>query len=521
MRQNVPVTQREYPLADSDTLLSSTDLKGRIVYANDAFIQVSGFGREELYGKAHNVVRHPDMPPAAFKDMWDMMRRGLPWTALVKNRRKDGDHYWVRANASPIRHGGEVVGFLSVRTKASEEEVRLYEAFYRRINAGARDLRVYRGFVVGARGVQACWAGLRFLSLGLRLQLAAGGLLLAGAVGMALVLPERASPTAQAGGLAAWLLGVGMAWWVHRGVVRPLRDVLEQARAVASGQKARPLMQQRCDEIGDLMRSVQQAGLNMTSLVGDIQGKAGQVRLCAQDLRDGNAHLAERTHEAATSLEQAAAALEELTSAIRANSEKAALAAERASVGVEAASHGAGKVQQMQGTMQNIATASQSVAEISTLIDGIAFQTNLLALNAAVEAARAGEHGKGFAVVAAEVRTLSRKSAQAARDIKELIDASLAQVRNGTHAATEAGHTMDKMVECVHGLDQLVQDIRLASHEQAQGVEQINAAVVQLEQMTQQNAALVQRSADLGQTLAQQALRLDEATSVFQPGGAA
>ena len=280
-------------------------------------------------------------------------------------------------------------------------------------------------------------------------------------------------------------------------------------------------MQQRCDEIGDLMRSVQQAGLNMTSLVGDIQGKAGQVRLCAQDLRDGNAHLAERTHEAATSLEQAAAALEELTSAIRANSEKAALAAERASVGVEAASHGAGKVQQMQGTMQNIATASQSVAEISTLIDGIAFQTNLLALNAAVEAARAGEHGKGFAVVAAEVRTLSRKSAQAARDIKALIDASLAQVRNGTHAATEAGHTMDKMVECVHGLDQLVQDIRLASHEQAQGVEQINAAVVQLEQMTQQNAALVQRSADLGQTLAQQALRLDEATSVFQPGGAA
>ena len=236
MRQNVPVTQREYPLADSDTLLSSTDLKGCIVYANDAFIQVSGFGREELYGKAHNVVRHPDMPPAAFKDMWDTMRRGLPWTALVKNRRKDGDHYWVRANASPIRHGGEVVGFLSVRTKASEEEVRLHEAFYRRINAGARDLRVYRGFVVGARGVQACWAGLRFLSLGLRLQLAAGGLLLAGAVGMALVLPERASPTAQAGGLAAWLLGVGMAWWVHRGVVRPLRDVLEQARAVASGQ---------------------------------------------------------------------------------------------------------------------------------------------------------------------------------------------------------------------------------------------------------------------------------------------
>ena len=522
MRSNVYVTQRDYPLSEGDTLLSTTDLKGRIVYANDAFIQASGFGREELYGKAHNVVRHPDMPPAAFEDMWATIRGGLPWSSLVKNRRKDGDHYWVRANASPIRHAGAVVGFLSVRTKASEEEVRAHETLYQRINAGARHLKVHRGFVVGARGVAAWRAWLRFVPLGVRLQAALVALLAGGAVAMAVGASTQAATAGWwLAGLAAWsALGAATAWWLHCGVAQPLRQVLAQARAVASGQKAEPLMQQRSDEIGGLMRSVQQAGLNMMSLVSDIQGKATQVRQCATDLQDGNAHLSERTEEAASSLEQAAAALDELTSAIRANSDKAALAARCADQGAQAARLGADTVQRVHHTMQGIANASQSVAEISTLIDGIAFQTNLLALNAALEAARAGEHGKGFAVVAAEVRALSQKSARAARDIKTLIDASLAEVRGGT-AAAAAAQTMDDAVESVQGLTGLVQDIQQASREQALGVEQINGAVAQLEQMTQQNAALVRKSAELSGALASQARHLDAAASVFQPQGLA
>ncbi|KRB42209.1 PAS domain-containing methyl-accepting chemotaxis protein [Acidovorax sp. Root70] len=531
MRSNVYVTQRDYPLSEGDTLLSTTDLKGRIVYANDAFIKVSGFGREELYGKAHNVVRHPDMPAAAFEDMWATIRGGLPWSSLVKNRRKDGDHYWVRANASPIRQDGTVVGFLSVRTKASDDEIRTHETLYQRINAGARHLRVYRGFVVGVQGLAAAWARLRFLSLGVRLHGALGALLLGGALALVAGGSASVGANASAGGQAAgagwWLAGLvawcaagaAAAWWLQTGVVTPLREVLAQARAVASGQKAEPLMLQRVDEIGGLMRSVQQAGLNMMSLVSDIQGKALQVRECATELQDGNTHLSERTEEAASSLEEAATALDELTAAIRANSDKAALAAQRAGLGAQAAALGADTVQRVQHTMQGIASASQRVAEISTLIDGIAFQTNLLALNAAVEAARAGEHGKGFAVVATEVRALSQKSARAARDIKALIDASLAEVRSGTDAAVAAAQTMDSAVRSVHGLSELVQDIQQASHEQALGVGQINSAVAQLEQMTQQNATLVRRSAELSGSLAQQARHLDEAASVFQPRG--
>ncbi|RQO79239.1 PAS domain-containing methyl-accepting chemotaxis protein [Acidovorax sp. FJL06] len=521
MRLNRHVTQRDYPLSEGDTLLSTTDLKGRIVYANDAFIKVSGFGRDELYGKAHNVVRHPDMPPAAFEDMWTTIRGGLPWSSLVKNRRKDGDHYWVRANASPIRQDGAVVGFLSVRTKASDEEIRAHETLYQRINAGARHLKVHRGLVVGVHGLAAWGARLRFVSLGARLHGALGLLLLGGAVALVAGAGAQAAPAGWwLAGLAAWCgAGAAAAWWLQAGVVQPLREVLAQARAVASGQKAEALMLQRVDEIGGLMRSVQQAGLNMMSLVSDIQGKALQVRTCATELQDGNTHLSERTEEAASSLEEAATALDELTAAIRANSDKAALAAQRAGLGAQAATQGAGTVQRVQHTMQGIASASQRVAEISTLIDGIAFQTNLLALNAAVEAARAGEHGKGFAVVATEVRALSQKSARAARDIKALIDASLAEVRSGTEAAVAAARTMDSAVQSVQGLSELVQDIQQASREQALGVGQINSAVAQLEQMTQQNAVLVRRSAELSGALAQQARHLDEAASVFQPQG--
>lgn len=519
MRRNVHTTQREYSLEENETLLSATDLKGRIVYANDAFIRVSGYEQDELYGKAHNVVRHPDMPPSAFADMWATIQRGLPWTALVKNRRKNGDHYWVRANASPLRRGGQVVGYLSVRTKPSVQEVREHEAVYQRINAGARHLTLYRGFAVRCQGLRSWVAGLRFMTVGARVLGALGALAGLGALGLLAVGTQGAALPAV---LALWLgVGAALAWWLHRSVVRPLGAVLEQARAVASGQQARRLYAERGDEIGELMRSVQQAGLNLMSLVDDIKGKAGAVRGCAHDLEGGNQHLAGRTEAAAASLEQAAAAMEQLTVAIRANSDKAGQAADCAASGVAAAGQGAEAMAQLGQSMQGIAQASQRVSEISSLIDGVAFQTNLLALNAAVEAARAGAQGRGFAVVATQVRELAHQSAQAARDIKALIEASQVQVRSGSEATMHAGRTMQGVVSSMQRLATYVQEIRGASQEQAEGVGQIHAALAQLEQMTQENASLVRRSADLSSTLTQQAVRLDAAASVFQTGVAA
>ncbi|OGA58431.1 MAG: diguanylate cyclase [Burkholderiales bacterium RIFCSPHIGHO2_01_FULL_64_960] len=514
MRTNLPVTQREHLLGDNDVLLSTTDIKGRITYTNDAFLRVSGFEREELYGKAHNVVRHPDMPEAAFADMWRTIQSGCPWTALVKNRRKDGDHYWVRANAAPLRQGDEVVGYLSVRTKPTDDSVRIHAALYERLREGSAGLKLFRGLVFHA-GPRGLWSRWRLVPFTVRLQTAVVALFLGGC-GAVLAVPP-VSP-AMGVALAAWgLAAVGAGAWLHADVARPLLRVLEQARAVASGEKALPLFSERADAIGALMRAIEQAGLNMHSLIGDIQGKAVAVHAGAQDLQRGNEDLATRTQEAASSLEETAVAMGALSSAIQDNSDTAAGAETLTREALQLASRGAEQVGRVNGSMGDIAAASRRVGYITSLIDGIAFQTNILALNAAVEAARAGEHGKGFAVVAAEVRALSLKSASAAREIKGLIDHSHGQVEAGGHAVVEAARSMDEVVGTMRRLADLMEDIRGNSQTQAQGVVQINAALAQIEQMTHHNAALVQRSADLSQHLGEQASRLDEAASVFRP----
>ena len=514
MRDNGYVSQREFPLSEGDTLLSTTDLKGRITYANDSFIHCSGFEREELYGKAHNLVRHPDMPEGAFADMWRTVQQGHPWTALVKNRRKDGDHYWVRANASPIRRDGEVVGYLSVRTRPDIAEVEQHERIYQRLRNGDTRLGLQRGHVVrhGWWQLASRW---KFVPLAARMRLGVLGLWL---MGSAQVLTQQGGAGA---GLAAavWTLTMLLVvWWLRVAVHRPMAQLLTEARAVASGQKARSLFSGRADEIGCLMRSIEQAGLNLVSLVSDIQGKSVRVSEGAQDLQQGNEELARRTSDAAASLEETAAATEQLATTIQANSETAQEAADLASHAVTAAARSADMVAQARANMAGIAHASQRVADITALIDGIAFQTNILALNAAVEAARAGEHGKGFAVVAAEVRALSIRSADAAKEIKQLIEASASQVDAGARAVSGAGDAMSDAVGTVERLASMMASIRVASSEQAGGVAQINVALNRLEQMTQENAAQVQHNAGLSRALSEQAQRLDEAASVFRQG---
>lgn len=202
MKNNGPVTQREYPVGEHETLLSATDLKGRITYANDAFIACSGFQRDELYGKAHNLVRHPDMPAAAFDDMWSTVKSGRTWTALVKNRRKDGDHYWVRANAAPIRQQGEVTGYLSVRTRPDRDSVAAHENVYREIRTGSRQLGLLRGQLV-RKSLMGLYTRWRFVSLATRMCLGLSVLWLVGAAAMAWSGGGAGIAMACAGGLDA------------------------------------------------------------------------------------------------------------------------------------------------------------------------------------------------------------------------------------------------------------------------------------------------------------------------------
>jgi len=508
MRSNLPISQREYQFPSGETLLSATDTASHIQYANAAFVRTSGFRPDELIGQPHNLVRHPDMPVEAFADMWSTIKAGQSWTALVKNRRKDGDHYWVRANAAPMRRNGAVVGYLSVRTQPAREEVAAAEALYQRFREGrAGSLVFHRGLVVRTGWLR--WtSALQLLPTAWRVRLPL--LLLA-----ALMMPPLAlAGQAMAGvALAAGLLLADL--FIEAQVTAPLARVRSTAQQVASGEPADDLHLNRCDDIGQLARAITQAGLNLNSLVADVHEQATGLQTASQEIASANNDLSSRTEQTASNLEQTAAAMEQQTATVRQNSDTAQQASQLAGGASTVARHGGEAVAKVVSTMALISDASRRIADIIGVIDGIAFQTNILALNAAVEAARAGEQGRGFAVVATEVRSLAQRSAEAAKEIKALIGDSVSKVETGSHLVSEAGQTINEVVSQVQRVNDLITEITAASGEQATGIAQVGQAVSQLDEMTQQNAAMVQQSSAAASSMREQAQRLMDAIRVF------
>ena len=514
MNNNQPVTQRDYPFSDGVTLMSTTDTQSHITYANAAFIEVSGFSREEIMGLPHNTVRHPDMPAEAFADMWATLKAGESWTALVKNRRKNGDHYWVRANATPVQRAGVVTGYMSVRTKPEAHEVSAAEDLYRRLREGrARGLTFHKGIIV-RKGLMA-WASLfQVMPVRWRIRLAAA---------LMVAIPEVAALGVGVSGVPLAVLTVGLLAGALLGikllvmqVASPLAAILEQAQKVASGQAGSNINLNRVDEIGMLLRAVNQAGLNLRALVDDVGERAMSVSMASNEIAQGNLDLSSRTEQQASSLEETAASMEELTSTVKQNADNARQANQLAVSASGVAVKGGHVVSQVVQTMGAINTSSRKIMDIIGVIDGIAFQTNILALNAAVEAARAGEQGRGFAVVAAEVRNLAQRSAAAAKEIKTLIGDSMDKVEDGGKQVVEAGKTMDEIVDSVKRVTDIMAEITAASQEQTSGIEQINQAITQMDQVTQQNAALVEEAAAAAQSLQEQATELLDGVNVYK-----
>ncbi|WP_454722072.1 MULTISPECIES: methyl-accepting chemotaxis protein [Cupriavidus] len=514
MRNNQPVTQHEFEFPDNATLMSTTDTQSYVTYANAAFVEVSGFSREEIQGQPHNLVRHPDMPEAAFADMWATLKGGEPWTALVKNRRKNGDHYWVRANATPVVRNGRQVGYMSVRTKASREEIAATEALYRDLREGkAGNRKIHKGLVVrtGLMG----WTSLaQVMPVRWRIRVA----LLA-------LLPAMAA-CAWGAGLAGATLGgfAGMAalalllasWCLERQISRPLEEVLQQALRVASGESQKAVHMNRVDEIGMTLRTISQLGLMFRWLVDDVSEQVINVQTASNEIARGNTDLSARTEQAASSVQETASSMSEMTATVKSNAETASQANELSGSASDAASKGGRAVSEVIATMSEITRSSKMISDIIGVIDGIAFQTNILALNAAVEAARAGEQGRGFAVVAGEVRGLAQRSANAAKEIKGLIDVSVHNVESGARLVDDAGRTMDDIVAQVRRVSDLIAEISAATAEQISGISQVGGAVSDLDHITHQNAALVEQSAAAAESLKQQATRLVEAVSVFR-----
>ena len=513
MKTNLPVTQREYQFPNDETLLSTTDINSCISYANAAFIRTSGFTTDELIGEAHNLVRHPDMPAQAFADMWHSLKRGESWRALVKNRRKDGDHYWVRANAAPMRRNGQITGYLSVRTQPIRDEIDKVEKLYANFKEGrASGLAFHRGLVVRT-GVMRWASALQLLPTAWRIRfplLAVGSVLgvtlsLSGLGGMALAAMGATVTTSLL--LADWFL--------EHQISTPLGKILGAAQQVASGEPATDLNLNRCDDVGMIARAVNQAGLNLHSLVADVHEQAAGIQVASQEMATATHDLSSRTEQTASSLEQTAAAMEQQTASVRQNSDTAQEVSQLAHAATEIANKAGNAVSQVVSTMALISDSSKKIADIISVIDGIAFQTNILALNAAVEAARAGEQGRGFAVVATEVRSLAGRSAAAAKEIKNLIDHSVEQVQNGSRLVADAGQTMAEVVSQVQRVNELITEITVASREQTQGISQVGQAVALLDEMTQQNAAMVEQSSAAASSMGDQAQRLLDAVRVF------
>ncbi|MEC5398931.1 methyl-accepting chemotaxis protein [Uliginosibacterium sp. H1] len=476
MRTNLPVIDVETPIPPDVFIYSRTDLKGLITEANAAFAEISGFQREEMLGQPHNIVRHPDMPPEAFDDMWRTLKSGRPWKGIVKNRRKDGGYYWVEANVSPVRENGNVVGFQSVRSRPSREQIDGATEAYRRLREGDRSIEVDNGRVRqrhGALSLRARDLSFQLYTLVLLAALAAGLLLAGDAVpagigqGLGIVL------------LLACLLTGG--WLVPRSF-RHLHDIEETLAGVLSrGDLATSMATPRSDIIGRIgtrLDSLLAATRATLQIIGDA---TREVSTSTVNLNDDMGRLVGTSDAQSNETSTAAAGIEEMTVSIsevaahvrdthgisrdvEACAERGASLSEQARAAIEALSHTVGSSAE---TVEKLGDGTQEVGQIARVIKEIAEQTNLLALNAAIEAARAGEQGRGFAVVADEVRKLAERTTTATREIDDVI----ARIQNDTEAAVQG---MRQSAQQVEGSVALVRDARVALDEiqaQARGLQ--------------------------------------------------
>ena len=489
MRINTPVSQREFELPEDQPLVSVTDLKGRITYCNAAFIAVSGYSEDEMLGQPQNIVRHPDMPAEAYRDMWDTISRGRPWVGLVKNRRKDGDHYWVQANAVPIRKGnGDIVGFLSVRSRPDRQAVQQADALYARMRAEAEAGRLILGLRRGRlihhhllgrlrQLWRRLWSGPTIL---VHLSVASAGMAAAtwlpgsAAVGVALV---------------AALLGARVARYL---ALAPFRHIEAILALLASGDMTARIPTSGRGLVGRMQMSLNQLTTNLRAIVADTHSEIDNLRGAIAEIASGTSSLADRTEKQSASLEQTASTTDQINGTAQQAADSVSRAAMLATEMAAQAQRSQEAVQRVTQSMQEINASSRRVGDIIHVIEGVAFQTNILALNAAVEAARAGEAGRGFAVVATEVRSLAQRTTEAAREIRKLIGESVERVSTGNADASTAAERMVEALSSVEQVATLLSELSTSASEQQHGVALINQAVNSLEHITQQNAAMVE-----------------------------
>jgi aerotaxis receptor len=475
MKINKPVTQIEEILEDDALLISRTNTKGAISFSNDEFIKISGFPKEELEGKNHNVVRHPDMPPEAFEDLWATIKTGESWKGVVKNRCKNGNFYWVNAHITPVMENQQIVGFVSVRSKASREEINQASDLYKRINQGQvsfpptlkcknfsfRSLLEKKGSL------------LSLIGLTISLQIAS------------LLIGPAGSLFFSAATIIFCLVG-GLSFLFYIKSCTAEFDKREQGLF---------------DKLGYVLTQTAKSSTRISEAVKNLERK--------------NVELQEINKDQINSVVKTRSAIESLSSQVETS---ASMANEAANFSEESRDHaieGSAVMQKTIGAMGVISKGSDDISSIIGVIDEIAFQTNLLALNASVEAAHAGELGRGFAIVADEVRTLSHRSTEAAVEIKGLISRSTKEVANGRDLVDKSDQQLEEIISSSKHVGSIVTSISEGSHQQHESLNSVNISMGEMETMTTKNSELVEKTAVVSALLSKQSEGLHELIGFF------
>lgn len=504
MQPNQPITQVERHLNEGEFIVSKTDLQGRIIYVNRPFLEISGFTAEELLGSPHNIVRHPDMPSEAFTDLWRTLRSGKSWRGMVKNRCKNGDHYWVDANANPIWENGKVVGYMSLRAKPTRAQVEQAQHWYRKFRDRQAEGMTIRAGRVTRTGLLGALD--KLLSPPIRFRIAvAFGLLYVLLIAALMVASRDASlstPLISIAGVSGIASLTWLWWFTDRRLLNEFEIAIRTCQTIASGNLSEADLQVADNGIGRLRHEISVMACNLTSIVTDVRSAAAQLAEASNIVNATASDFRRSSVEQASSVEQTGAAVRQINASIARNAESAKTTSELARNAAHQAAEGGTSV-------KTTVSAMKTIADKINVIEDIASQTNLLALNAAIEAARAGEAGKGFAVVAAEVRKLAERSQGAARDITELTSSSVTQ-------AIGAGDLLEAVVPAIDQTSNLVQDIVTASGQQASGIAQVTEAMDRIGGLTQNNTAGSEQLANTALALQGQSTQLTQLMGFFK-----
>jgi aerotaxis receptor len=536
MKKNLPVTQKEVKLDKDAVIISTTDLKGQITYVNRDFVRISGFELNELVGESHNIVRHPDMPPAAYTDMWAKIKRGETWHGIVKNRCKNGDHYWVDAFVTPIYDREQIVGYQSVRTWADPTAVAAAERLYGRLNRNE-----LREMPVNHR--------LTDLSLTKRIGTAFVGQIALFFGGMLAInfWPEHGGTIAVVVAILVSISALVIWGLLVKTVIKPMRSINRIARAVAGGRLTEAIHIDTADEIGEMRLSMKLMQARLRTVIGQLADNSSEVATSAGDMAtsaEGTLRLMSQQHN---ETERVANAIGTMVASVATVAERVAATADSAHSADAEANKGrdrvvatlheidalVGRIAASEDTVRRLQQDGKSISEILDVIRGIAEQTNLLALNAAIEAARAGDVGRGFAVVADEVRTLASRTQQATVEIGDVIRhldngivetvdvmSAVRDIASSTQDhARSMGDALESIVAAVNQIRSMTEEISSATDQQNGMAVAINQNIGQIQSLAGETVARARASSEAGQQLASLAADLKRITSNFDIGG--